>query len=122
MLGEFLVLRYVVLGEFSLGYACSSSAAMRTLWCCVHECISLRRMYFTTATTMAKKMACIQSRVETAEVKIMLSLVAAGNAAVNGKMIAASEGGRLRKSAYMAQQLFAAGTSHPPTSENSLGE
>ena len=37
----------------------------------------------------------------------MLPVVAAGSAAVNGKMAATSEGGRLRKSAYMAQRLFA---------------
>ena len=45
----------------------------------------------------------------------MLSCVAAGSAAVNGKLVAASEGGRPRKLASMAQRLFAAGASHPPT-------
>ena len=66
-------------------------------------------------------MACVQSRVETTQVKIMLSIVAAGCAAVNGKivaagcaavngkMVAASAGGRQWKSAYMAKRLFPAG-------------
>ena len=40
------------------------------------------------------------------------------SAAVNDKLVAASEGGRRRKLAYMAQHLFAAGASHPPTSAN----
>ena len=39
----------------------------------------------------------------------MLSIVAAGCAAVNGKMVAASAGGRQWKSAYMAKRLFPAG-------------
>ena len=42
----------------------------------------------------------------------MLSVVAAGIATVNGKMVAASESGRRWKLASMAQRLFAAGASH----------
>ena len=49
----------------------------------------------------------------------MLSCVAAGSAGVTGKFVAASEGGRRRTLAYMAHRHFAAGASHPPTSENS---
>ena len=52
----------------------------------------------------------------------MLSAVAAGSADVNGKMVAASEGGRGRKLPSVAQRLFAAGASHPLTSANPLGE
>ena len=37
-------------------------------------------------------------------------------------MVAAGDGGRRQKSAYMDQRLFAAGASHPPTSTNPLGE
>ena len=48
----------------------------------------------------------------------MLYFVAAGSAGVNGKLVAASEGERRRKLASLAQQLFAAGASHPPTSSN----
>ena len=48
----------------------------------------------------------------------MLSCVAAGSAAVNGKLVAASEGGLRRKLASMTQRLYVAGASHPPTSTN----
>ena len=48
----------------------------------------------------------------------VLSVVAVGTAAVNGKLVAASQGGRRRKLASMTQQFFAAGASHPPTSAN----
>ena len=52
----------------------------------------------------------------------MLSVVAADSLAVNRKMLAASEVGRRRKSVCMAQKLFAAGASHPPTTAIPLGE
>ena len=52
----------------------------------------------------------------------MLSVVAADGVTVNGKMVAVSEVGRWRRSLYMAQKLFAAGASHPPTSANPLSE
>ena len=60
------------------------------LLCCVHKCISLQPQQRRTRW----RVPCIQSRVETAEVKIKLSAVAAGSAAVNDKVVAASEGGR----------------------------
>ena len=44
--------------------------------------------------------------------------MAAGSIAVNDKLVEAIEGGRRRKLASMAQRLFAAGASHPPTSVN----
>ena len=47
-----------------------------------------------------------------------MSVVAAGSAVVNGKLVAANEGERRRKLASMAQRLFAAGASHPPKSAN----
>ena len=52
----------------------------------------------------------------------MLSVVAAGSAVVNGMMVVASEGGWRRKLVYMAQRLFVAGASHPPTYANPTGE
>ena len=57
-----------------------------------------------------EELVLLQSRV--------VSCVASGSAAVNGKLVAASESGRRRKLASIAQRLFAAGSSHPPTSAN----
>ena len=81
-----------------------------------------RRVISRHMASMAKKMACVQYRVEKAELTIMLPVLAAGSAAVNGNVVAASEGGRLRKSAYMGRRHFAAGVSHLPTSAISFGE
>ena len=48
----------------------------------------------------------------------MLCCVTAGSIAVNGKFVKAIESGRRRKLTFMAQRLFAAGASHPPTPAN----
>ena len=67
------VMRYGVFGECS----CALRGARRVLSCvrrgraCNYVYLNglCPRMYFTTGTTTAKNMACIQSRVETAEVE-----------------------------------------------------
>ena len=46
------------------------------------------------------------------------SCVEASSVAVNGKLVAASEGRRRQKLASMVQRFFAAGVLYPPTSAN----
>ena len=82
--------------------ACSTSAVLRTAcWASV-----------------VLRTACWASVVLHTACSAVLSCVTAGSAAVNDKLVAASEGGRRQKLGSTALRLFVASALHPPTSVN----
>ena len=78
----------------------------------VLSCIQHARRMLSCIQRARRVLSCIRCA------RRVLSVVAAGSAAVNSKMVAASEGGQQRKLVSIAQQLFAAGAPRPPTSAN----
>ena len=94
------VLRTACSASAVLRTACSASAILRT------ACSASAVLHTACSACAVLRTACSASG------------VLRGSAAVNGKMVAASQGGWRRKLASMAQRLFTAGASQPPTFAN----